>query len=371
MVQKTKIRILMVCTVPTEKSGIPNVIFNLLGSLNGENLKFGYVAINTPPAYYEDRLRNLNVDLYIIHRKISSPLRYIRELTKVAKKYDIIHIHGNSATMLLEMIAAKLAGVKLRIAHSHNTMCTMKCIDKICRPLFYTMCNARLSCGKLAGKWLFGNRDYTIINNGIDVRRYSYDSYERMRMRKNLSIEKCKVIGHIGNFVEQKNHKFIIQTFVMVTLKDPTARLLLLGDGVLKSSIKDLVNDYDIGDKVIFAGSVDNVASYMQTMDIVILPSIYEGLPLCMIEAQANGLSIIASDVISADADLTGNVIFLPLAYGPKHWADKISEMLPICSMRDARTSDSAISKIRNAGYDIHETAKRLTQFYKKKLEQN
>ncbi len=356
--------ILFVCTVPTEKSGIPNVIFNLLSHLKDDSLRFGYVAINQPSEFFSNKLKESNTTLHIVPRKLSAPFSYILNLAKVAKNYDVMHVHGNSATMVLEMIAAKLAGVRFRIAHSHNTTCNMKTIDRLARPLFHALCNGRIACGREAGRWLFGNRDFKVLNNGIDTSRFRFVKADRESMRRQLRVNAETVIGHIGNFVEQKNHRFLIDIFATYHSKNPESKLLLLGDGPLKEEIISKVNELELSDSIIFAGSVDKPEKFMNAMDLVVMPSLYEGLPLTLVEEQANGLTVLAADTITSDSDMSGLVNFASLSQSPEEWEERMSQMLEN-ARHDEEVSALAVKSIKVAKYDINVVCEDLKSYYK------
>lgn len=369
MKEKAKNKVLFVCTVPTDKSGIPNVIFNLLTHLDGEHTTYGYVSINKPSEFYLGKLRKSNISLHIIPRKLSNPIKYIIDLAKVATHYDIVHVHGNSATMVLEMIAAKIAGVKVRIAHSHNTTCSMKVIDRLARPLFYRLCNGRMACGVEAGRWLFGNRDFKVLNNGIDTDRFRFSPDDRTEIRQNLGVDKeALLIGHVGNFVEQKNHRFLIDIFHCFKKEHPSSKLLLLGDGPLKEEIIAKTESMGLADSVIFAGSVDNPGKYLSAMDLVIMPSLHEGLPLTLVEEQANGLPILAADTITKDSDMTGLVRFASLAESSDKWSQKMAEILK-SSRHGESASTNAINCIKKAKYDITVVCNDLMEFYKARVD--
>lgn len=367
MKEGRKLKILEVCTVPTEKSGIPNVIFNLMGHVEKSTVEWGYVSINDPSEFHKKRLDSFGAALHVIPRKISSPWRYVASLAKIARGYDIIHIHGNSATMVLELIASKMAGVKVRCAHSHSTSCKMKVIDRMARPVFHKLCNLRLACGEAAGKWLFGQRKFEVIRNGVDTSAFSFAEGERESIRRSLNIDGGVVIGHVANFDAVKNHTFLLDVFKLIAERHQDCRLLLVGAGQLKESVKDYAENLGIGDKVIFTGSVDNPRAYMSAMDIVVMPSLYEGLPLTLVEEQANGLSCVVSTGVSREADLTGNLRFVPLDGGVEMWRKEIEEMLST-SRHDGMSSATAIKRIKDAGYDIRSSAKDLMQIFSKQL---
>lgn len=356
--------ILFVNTVPTEENGITNVIFNLLSAFPKGLDSIGYVAINKPTLKYAKLIRELGLRLFVLPRKITSPIEYIKRLRIVAKEYDIMHVHGNSATMVLEMIAAKLAGVKLRIAHSHNTTCEKKLIDKMMRPLFYSLCNGRLACGVEAGKWLFGKRHFKIINNGIDSDRFRFNQTSRGKIREQYGMTEKIVVGNVGNLLIQKNHTFLLDIFSELSKTISNSILLLVGDGPLKKRLQEKAEILGIKDKVIFTGSIDNPEDYMSTMDIVVMPSLFEGLPLTLVEEQANGLSCIVSDAITRDVNLTANVKFLPLNGDVKKWASTVLMIIHKDNYsREDKTND-AIGKIRSKKFDINTIAKDLKNYY-------
>lgn len=356
-------RLLIVNTVPTDRNGITNVIFNLLSAMDLNGIDVGYVSISEPSEIYRQHLAEKGVELYIIPRKLSSPIKYIRKLAKIARGYDIMHVHGNSATLVLEMISAKIAGCKKRIAHSHNTQCTYRGIDRLCRPLFYSLCNGRLACGEDAGRWLFGTRDFTVINNGISTVKFAFDVAKRNEIRQKLGWDECHIIGNVGNFVEQKNHRFILDVFAKLLRRDSSARLLLLGDGSLMGEIKTKAEKLKISDKIYFAGAVDNAEDYMAAMDIVLMPSLHEGLPLTLIEEQANGLHCFCSDAITSEANMSGNISFISLKSPIDKWVENIENGLLLKFNREIESSN-AISQIVAHKYDIAESSRKILKCY-------
>lgn len=359
-------KVLFVCTVATDKSGIPNVAFNLMNAIKDSNVQLGYVSINNPDSYYKNQLEKLGASLYVIYRNIFNPFKYIYQLAAVAKDYDIIHVHGNSATMVLEMIAAKIAGVSLRVAHSHSTSCNMKCVDKLMRPLFYRLCNARLACGQEAGKWLYEKKGFFVLNNGIESERFRFNPDARTILREKLNIKNKTVIGHIGNFLEVKNHHQLLKIFKEFLCITPDSILILVGSGHLLNEIKDVVKNENLVDKVIFVGSVENPQDFMSVMDVIIMPSLYEGLPLSLVEEQANGLKCLVSDTITKDVNITGNVSYASLSDSPQLWATRIKDILK----ENERTLQSqiAIEKIKQSSFDISSSASKLCSFYEMHL---
>lgn len=355
-------KVLIVNTVPTERNGITNVIFNYLSAIDSKEIEFGYVYKGQIDEDYEKYLRVKGIKCYQLRRSIKHPIRYIKELSKISKDYDIVHAHGNSSSLLLEMLAAKLGKAKVRIAHSHNTTCNSPLVHKILNPIFIKFCTERLACGVEAGKWLYGNHDFKVINNGIDTFRFRFNDRERENIRKQLRWSDSFIIGNVGNFYEQKNHTFLLDTFSRFYQKEPKSRLLILGDGPLKDELLIKVKNLGLEDTVKFAGSVGNVEVYLSAMDIIVMPSLFEGLPLTLIEEQANGLQCVVSDVITKDADM-GNLEFLSLDLPASEWSKCIERKLKKLPNR-LESSSKSIEIIKSRGFDIHEEAKKLTDIY-------
>lgn len=361
-------KILVVNTVPTERNGITNVILNLLKSFESKDCSIDLVAINNPSTSIINLVASRYGKVFTIPRNIKNPLKYICRLSRLAKGYDVVHVHGNSATMVLEMIAAKIADVKLRISHSHNTSCKMRAIDKVARPLFYALCNGRLACGKEAGEWLFGNRNFLIINNGIDTEKFRFNQKDRDSIREKLRWDNCKVIANVANFVEAKNHEFLIRIFSILCNVRDDVRLLLLGDGPLMDNAKKQADELGVLNNIHFAGAVPNVHEYLSAIDLIVMPSKYEGLPLTLVEEQANGLNAVVSDTVTKDVDITGNLSYFSLDKGVKYWAENIIKILDCSVERNLYLSSKNIDLIKKAGYDIQTSAQKLQNYYTSKL---
>lgn len=359
-------KVLMINTVPTEKNGITGVIFNIINHINSDKISIDYLSINKPDNHYTKTVNEHGGKMYVIPRSIKKPFSYVRNLYKLLKKnrYDIIHVHGNSSTLTLEMLAAKLANCKVRIAHSHNTTCKYKFVHYVLTPLFRLLCNERMACGIDAGKWLFGNQRFTVINNGIDVNKFFFDNESRNYIRKKYDISDEKIIiGHVGVFNTQKNHKYLVDAFKKAHEKQPNLILMLVGEGELFEQVKEQVKIEDISNDVIFCGVTNDVNKYYAAMDAIFMPSLYEGLPLTLIEAQANGLPCYISDVITKEVDKTGLIRFIPLD-DINDWVKEMSSF----SKKDNRCAESkkSIKNIISEGYSIEHEAEKLIRLYKK-----
>lgn len=223
------------------------------------------------------------------------------------------------------------------------------------------MVTDKLACGRLAGKWMFGRKSYKIIHNAIDIDTFTYSEEARVRIRKNLNLENKFVIGCVGRFTKQKNHRFMLKVFRQVLKKDKHAVLMLVGTGELFDDVKKQAEDYGIADKVMFMGQCLNVNELLQAMDVFLMTSHFEGLPFALVEAQAAGLNIISSDVVTKEVNVTGLIEYISLDETAEHWAEKIEEYKNKAAGR--RTDREKLGV-----YDIGRNAKIMEKYYVKQM---
>lgn len=217
----------------------------------------------------------------------------------------------------------------------------------------------RFACSKDAGKWLFDKCDFKVINNAIDTNMFIFNEDKRNNIRKLYSIEDKLVIGNIARFSEQKNHIFLIDIFNEIYKKNKNAVLMLVGDGHLKNEIEDKVNLLGLRENVIFTGVKSNVNEHLMAMDVFLFPSLFEGLGIVLIEAQASGLKCFTSDiVVPNEAKVSDLLEYINLSKDAKYWAGKVLE----CDNGYER--ENMTQYIVDMGYDIKETVKYLQSFY-------
>lgn len=363
-------RILTVMTNSLEFNGISMSLLNYYKNLDKSKFQMDFAVPNKVDAKLKSIIEENGNNVYeLIYNnkkmRLKKPVRYIRELRKIIRQgnYDIVHTHGNSATLFLELYAAKKENIKIRIAHSRNTMCDHKVLDKMLRPLFNKSYTHELACGKEAGKWLFNNDNFYVINNGKNADEFKFNPKVREEYRKKYNLENNKVIGHVGNMWFQKNHEYLIKVFNELVKLDDSYKLLLLGDGNLKSDVENMVKEYGLGDKVIFLGKTSDVANLLQAMDIMVFPSRFEGFPNVLVEWQIAGLPSVISDKITRDVKLTDLVDFMPIEDEPKVWAEHINNI----KLEDRLKNQADIlEQIKKSGFDIKENAKYLESLYDK-----
>lgn len=355
----------MINTVEMGKNGITTCIKNYALLLQEEGQE---VHILTPDAeesiiqYFHD----IKIPLYLIPERKNSTIRYFLALVKLlaSKTFDVVHVHGNSCTMAVELFASLLAGCKRRIAHSHNTTCEHRIAHRLLRPLFELSCNGRFACGEDAGMWLFVRKKFNVVKNGIRLSDYLFDENARESIRKELNIlDNELLIGHVGGYGYQKNQEFLIEIAKQFK-KDSKYKFVLIGDGKTRSIIQLKAKEYGLEEQVIFAGNVDNVPAYLQAMDLFLLPSRYEGIPFVLMEAQAAALPCIVSDFVAREANLCGEFRYLSIEDATV-WKHKIQEVLLKETISERRIRQNQWQEqLKQEGYDLKESAKILLGWY-------
>lgn len=355
-------KVLIINTVRFRENGITSVIMNYYKNMDKSDIKIDFVVINDIAQKFRDEIEPNGSKIFYIPRN-RNPISYMIKLKKIVKdgNYDIVHIHGNSAMMLLDMLPSKIGGAKVRIAHSHNTTCDHLIAHKLLNPFFQKMYTHALACSDSAGKWLFSDKKFTVLKNSIDLSRFCYNENLRTEYRKKIGAEDKKVIGHIGNFIPQKNHTFLLDCFAEALKKDNNCVLLMLGIGVLMDEMKEKAKNLGIEENVIFLGVTFEAYGYMQAMDVFVFPSLFEGLALVALEAQASGLPCILSTAMPKESKMSPNTIFLSID-DKKLWGDKIASTNIDTNRKIA--SEAAIKNLAENGYDIKSNAESLVKFY-------
>jgi glycosyltransferase involved in cell wall biosynthesis len=361
--KKETIKVLIISTTNFDLDGITNVIMNYYRFMDKSNMQIDFVVPNDVEDSLKKEIQSNGSYLFKIEGRTTNVLSYILKLYNLIKlnKYDIVHAHGNSSTLALEMYSAKLGRARIRIPHSHNSTCKHKLAHRLFRPLFYYYYTNAFACGEKAGKWLFNDRPFEIIKNGIDLSKYKFNIEVRNEFRAKYKLNGSKVVGHIGHFSYQKNHEYLIDIFSELYFLDENYRLLLIGDGELKEHIVKKVERLGLLNAVIFTGKINNVHQLMQSIDMIVMPSRFEGLPLTLIEAQASCLPCFVSDVISREVAITDLISFIPLEDSPKEWAKQIHKA-KFSNRVDIR--DSNYNQIVDAGYSILDNAKKMKELF-------
>lgn len=355
------LRLLQVVTY-MGRGGLETMIMNYYRNIDRSKIQFDFLVHRQEEAAYDKEILSLGGHIYRMPVLNPFSKAYFSSLDSFFKKhrYNIVHSHLDCMSAYPLKIAQK-NGVSVRIAHSHNKSqdknlkYPIKLLSKRLIPKYATHLFA---CGKEAGYWMFNGKPYTILNNAIDAQMYTYNEQIRNEVREELNLTNDNfVIGHVGRFNPQKNHGFIIDVFNAVYKRDKNARLVLVGSGDGQQAIEDKVKSLGLSDSVLFLGSRGDVNRVLQAMDVFLFPSLYEGLPLSIIEAQAAGLPCIISDNVPDECIKTDRVFRYSLGEPADFWADKIFEALKI-SKKDT------LSEIVASGFDIKENSRKLEDFY-------
>ena len=367
------IRILQI-TGGMNMGGIENFIMNIYRNIDRTKVQFDFLIHQEEKQIFEDEILSLGGKIYRIPSfgKLGH-FGYLKTLHKFFKEhleYKVVHSHYNTVSGII-LREAKRCGIKERIAHSHTSYPKYRFIEKIYKSYSKFLINPnstkKFACSKRAGEWLYGvNSDFKVINNGINPREYKFNQDLREEVRSELNIKDKEIlIGHVGRFSEEKNHSFLIKIFNELLKKNKNYILALVGTGDTLDTIKKEVEKLNIDKNVKFLGVRKDVNRLLQAFDLFMLPSIFEGLPVTLIEAQGAGLKCFISNTVTKEIDLEcGLIEFINLNKSPKEWADIIDKN------REYERKDT-VEALRSHGYDMTQNAKELEDLYIKLYENN
>ena len=356
------IRVLQVVT-HMERGGLETMLMNYYRNIDREKVQFDFLVHRSQRAAYDDEIEALGGTIHRLPRLVPWSRSYRNALDAffaVHKEYRVVHVHQDCLSSVI-LKAAKKHGIPVRIAHSHNSNQDKNLLYPV--KLFYRRwipkyATQLFACGKDAGDWMFRGASYMVLNNAIDASAYRYDADVAMQMRRSLSIpEDALVVGHVGRFSPQKNHGFLVEIFEKCCQKVSNAYLLLVGDGGFRAQTEECVRNCGLQNRVIFTGVRDDVQKLLQAMDVFVFPSLYEGLPVTMVEAQAAGLPCLISDRVPIECKMTELVRQIPLDAGSDVWADAV------VATRGERDADT-LRQIQSAGFDVRENARWLQDYY-------
>lgn len=362
-------RVLVTGAANIGKAGVATIVFKWGQHFDSNKLVYDYLMQSgLPEQKYIDAINSKGGKIYTINNRKKGPFSIINWITKIVRdgEYKTIHINSDSAYIAAAYIyAAKRGGIKNIYVHSHCTQIddnralvrTIKVIlHKLCMPYVKKNSKMYLACSEVAGEWMFGkdigrSPKYKIIYNGVEADRYAFNESVRMKYRKELGIDDYVVIGNIGRFSFQKNHDFLIDIFSAIKNGDSKYKLLLVGTGELEESIRAKVRALGLDNDVLFLGQRGDVPELLSAMDVFVMPSRFEGLPVTMVEAQMSSLPCVVSDNITREAKFIEAVSFLHLDMIPV-WETKIEEYSRIQRSSIAIPKNSPFN-IRNAAFDL------------------
>lgn len=359
--------------------GMESLIMNIYRNIDRDKVQFDFLQHKGHGGIFEEEIKTLGGQIYEMpvirtdtktyYWKFFEYIKALKEFFKEHQEYHVLHGHMTNTAAIYMPIAKKYGRVTTCIAHSHSTQARPGLSGKVTDLLHKRIpmvATDYFACSEMAARWIFSEEDILsgkvkIIKNGVDPKRFHFSEKERNDIRRDLGIDNRFVIGHVGRFTIQKNQAFLVDVFEKVHQTKPNSVLLLIGDGERRADVEKKVKSMGLEDDIRFMGIRKDIEKLMMAMDVFVLPSLVEGLPVVGIEAQASGLPVLTSEGVSRETNITGNVQFIDLDSGAGLWAERISGMLSGFVRKDMTDI------MRANGYDIAETAAWLQNFYIRK----
>ena len=351
------------------RAGIETMLMNYYREMDRSRIQFDFLANKAVPGEYDEEIRSLGGRVFVSPGL--NPLhfpryrRFMAELLRDNPDIRIVHAH-NEAMGYYALRSAKDAGLRVRIAHAHNTQIIRDYkypLKMVCKQLLPGAATDYWSCGRDAGIYYYGEKRWNtsgfILRNAIDTERFGFRPDARECQRRLYGLENCFVIGHVGRFNIQKNHSRLLDIFAVIAKEVPEARLVLIGTGELEQSVKEKAHALGIQDRTLLPGQLADVSEWYQAMDCFVLPSLFEGLPVVGIEAQAAGLPCVFSDRVTDEILLSPEARRVSLRADDAEWAQEI-----MAARQPETDRKQGKDTVCQAGYDIHTEARKLQEMY-------
>lgn len=332
-----------------------------------EKFAFDYLVYGDTVGAYEAPLEAVGCRIFHLPQPRENYLQHFQDLRKLMKAggYHAVHVHTMFSAGWA-MLAAKICGVPVRVCHSHSALAdgsgfVKSVYEQIMRLLILTCSTDLVACGAKAGQRLYGRTAFEkrgkLLLNGIDISAFTYDSVKRSNIRHALHAENRWIIGHVGHLAGVKNQRFLLELMPLLRKFNPRSLLLLLGEGDDRPMLEEKIREMGLQDQVILTGNVTNVADYLSAMDVFVFPSLFEGLPLSILEVQANGLPCVISDTVPEDVFLTDLIHPLSLSAPKQDWVDKI------CTLK-RRQPEHYQDSLRSSDYTVEKAMEKIYTIY-------
>lgn len=361
-------------TIANDKGGLTGYIINNYRRIDRDKFQFDFLTYDEHLDFQKE-IERLGARVYCFPHPTNF-FQYYQQLKRIRKdnSYEIIHFHMSYANVI-PLIAAKLAGFSRIIMHSHSTgldtpSATVRMIKlllhKLGRHAIPFLATDYLACSELAAGWMYPDcimkkNRYQVMHNAVDLEKFRFNKDVRESTRRELGIPgNCYVVGHVGRFTYQKNHEFLIDVFTALCRHTSDAMLLLIGDGPDRLAIEEKVKRYGLTDKVKFLGQRSDISALYQAMDVMVLPSRFEGLCIVAIEAQVAGLPCVCSEVLSRETKISRDFTYKPLSDSAENWAECV-----LAQSGKKRTDTTSV--MRKAGYDSVLEIKNIERLYQDK----
>ena len=361
-----QIRVLQVLS-GLDRGGIENMVMNLYRAIDKTKIQFDFIIHRHTEDAFCDEVRALGGNIYLFPKfsllKIGSYKKFWKNFLKDHPEYKVIHSHVRSYAIVFIRIAKKLG--RKTIVHSHSTS-NGSGIGSLVK-MFMQLPLRRESdylfaCSEISGRWLFGDKaikkdNYKMIKNAIDTNRYVVSSEVRQSYRKSFNAEDKVVYGHVGRLSEPKNHSFLLDIFKEIVSREPNSLLVIVGAGEYQAQIGAKIKQLSLENSVVMTGARADIPELLSAMDVFLFPSLWEGLPVTVVEAQAAGLPCLVSDTVTSEVAVSEAVEYLPIDKGTSVWVEK--------ALSAAGKRYSVVDKIKLAGFDTATTCEELTSFYR------
>ena len=348
-----------------DRGGIETMLMNFYRNVDRSKVQFDFLANKPQPGAYGEEIRALGGRIFVSpgfmsYKKYAA---YMADLFREHPEYKIIHTH-NGSLMLYALRSAQKCGIPIRIAHAHATAVPVGLkneIKKLMRPMIKYVATDYWGCSEAAGKFYFSekrwNKNHQLIHNAINVDDFLFDPQKRSELRSQYGLGDKLVIGHVGRLAPQKNQKKLLEAFAQLHRMNTDAHLVIIGTGELDAKLKAYAKELGVDSAVTFTGVLSNVNEWYSAFDVFVMTSLYEGLPVVAIEAQAADLPCVLCDTITPEVQITDRVRFLGLKDSAEAWAQAILD----CA---AKTRESRADALIRAGYDIRVEAERMQNLY-------
>ena len=357
-----KIRVLQIVDSLGRGGGVINVVLNWHRNIDKNKIQFDYLYTLKLKDSLKKEIENLGGKVYCLdYRGVFHLCSFLKNIYKFFRnhRYNTIHSHITHLNLFFYPLA-KIFGTKNIIQHAHGIRWSDKKLNGWRNYLMlhtvWFLITKKLACSEKSGQFWFG-KNFTLINNGIDLDKFDYKSFIRENKRKELGLENNFVLGHVGRLSNEKNHRFFIDVFENLIILDPSARLILVGTGPLEKQIKHYAEGKGLQDKILFLGMQENVNEMYQVFDVFCLPSLHEGMPIVAIEAQCSGLPCLFSDAITKEVLIIPNTRMLSLTTPTKIWAEQIFAL-------KGNKRWSGVQYLKNYGFDIKDNVRQIEEIY-------
>ncbi len=351
-----------------EAGGTQALLMNIYRKMDRTKVQFDFLVVYKEKQFYDDEIENMGGNVYkLSFREDLNLLKFQKDLSNFFKQhheYHIVHCHAYTIGYFC-LKAAKKYGLPVRIAHSHNneTVHDIKYLPKMFMQRMFTKNATDLfACSEEAGKYLFKDKPFQVLKNAIDSQKFIASANVREETRKELGLENKFVVGHVGRLHPQKNHNFLVDVFEEIKKKRPDAELILVGTGPLEEKVQNKVTEKGLTDCVHFLGNRKDMNRIYQAMDVFVFPSLFEGLGIVAIEAQAAGVPIVCSEGLPPETDITPIYRKLMLSDGAEKWADVVLEVA-----QNPKAHENMQQYVVDAGFDMDATAKYMEKYYLEK----